>query len=326
MGSCLSAEPPELKVAVLGLEGSGKSTLLKQLRIIHGPPYLKEELDNYKEILTYNFLKALQQFIKETPASDMQNPQQTLQIAQEILEQIPLPPGQSLTPGLVAKIKQFWSDSGIQEIASIGELDVSNEYDFFYCLKHLDRFASPDYVPSDTDILHARQRTTGIVPHNFQTKHPKINWKFIDGGGQATERQKWACALIGARVIIFCVAINEFNICGENSDTTMLDEALQVFRRLLNEADAADKLVMVFFNKKDLFRQKLGRMGTTFRDYKGGRNYEQAIRYLRRKFAKGVQQKVYFEDTCALHHRHIQKVFDRVFKTVITERLRQSEI
>lgn len=46
-----------------------------------------------------------------------------------------------------------------------------NEIDFptnlEYMMANIDRFAEPEYVPSNEDVLHARQRTTGVVETNF---------------------------------------------------------------------------------------------------------------------------------------------------------------
>jgi hypothetical protein len=53
-----------------------------------------------------------------------------------------------------------------------------NEIDFptnlEYMMANIDRFAEPDFVPSNDDVLHARQRTTGVVETQF-TVRPRIS-------------------------------------------------------------------------------------------------------------------------------------------------------
>jgi len=107
-----------------------------------------------------------------------------------------------------------------------------NEIDFptnlEYMMENIDRFAEENFVPTNTDVLHARQRTTGVVETHFTVRshfrpflpllgnfqydafrcHPfaypdppilfccllqyaKFAWSLIDVGGQRSERRKW---------------------------------------------------------------------------------------------------------------------------------------
>lgn len=49
-----------------------------------------------------------------------------------------------------------------------------NEIDFptnlEYMMEHIDRFALEDFVPTNTDVLYARQRTTGVVETQFTVR------------------------------------------------------------------------------------------------------------------------------------------------------------
>ena len=49
-----------------------------------------------------------------------------------------------------------------------------NEIDFptnlEYMMEHIDRFAQEDFVPTNTDVLYARQRTTGVVETTFHVR------------------------------------------------------------------------------------------------------------------------------------------------------------
>lgn len=53
-----------------------------------------------------------------------------------------------------------------------------NEIDFptnlEYMMANIDRFAEPDYVPSNEDVLHARQRTTGVVETQFTVRLSRL--------------------------------------------------------------------------------------------------------------------------------------------------------
>lgn len=49
-----------------------------------------------------------------------------------------------------------------------------NEIDFptnlEYMMQNIDRFAEENFVPTNTDVLHARQRTTGVVETHFSVR------------------------------------------------------------------------------------------------------------------------------------------------------------
>lgn len=105
-----------------------------------------------------------------------------------------------------------------------------NEIDFptnlEYMMEHIDRFAQEDFTPTNTDVLYARQRTTGVVETQFSVRfhfrlfvsagplrrllapitlhscdtdpfciptpqYARFNWSLIDVGGQRSERRKW---------------------------------------------------------------------------------------------------------------------------------------
>lgn len=47
------------------------------------------------------------------------------------------------------------------------------------------RIAEPDFVPTDTDVLHVKLRTTGVKEIFFEVNHHKFS--IIDVGGQVTD-------------------------------------------------------------------------------------------------------------------------------------------
>ena len=58
-----------------------------------------------------------------------------------------------------------------------------NEIDFptnlEYMMENIDRFAEENFIPSNEDVLHARQRTTGVVETQFQVRIPS-RFTFFD--------------------------------------------------------------------------------------------------------------------------------------------------
>lgn len=64
-----------------------------------------------------------------------------------------------------------------------------------------------DYAPSVDDILHARQKTTGITELSFN--YEGVDFMIVDVGGQRSERRKWLNCFEDVLAIIYFVALNE---------------------------------------------------------------------------------------------------------------------
>ena len=73
----------------------------------------------------------------------------------------------------------------------------------------IDKIGSPDYSPTDQDILRARVKTTGITETKFQIGN--FTYQMFDLGGQRSERKKWIHCFENVMAIIFMVALSEFD-------------------------------------------------------------------------------------------------------------------
>ncbi len=51
------------------------------------------------------------------------------------------------------------------------------------------RIGTPDFTPTDQDILRSRVKTTGISETTF--KIGELTYRLFDVGGQRSERKKW---------------------------------------------------------------------------------------------------------------------------------------
>jgi len=99
----------------------------------------------------------------------------------------------------------------------------------------------------------------------------------FDVGGQRSERKKWIHCFENVTSIIFCVALSEY-------DQVLLEESNQV--GLFNSRWFMRTSIILFLNKVDLFRQKLGRspLSNYFPDYSGGNDINRASKYLLWRF------------------------------------------
>ncbi|KJH43233.1 g-protein alpha subunit [Dictyocaulus viviparus] len=94
-------------------------------------------------------------------------------------------------------------------IHGAGEFTADESDSCQYFFDHLDRIAMPNFHPTNKDILYCRKATRGICEHTFEIN--KIPFRFIDVGGQRSQRQKWFQCFTDITSILFMVASNEYD-------------------------------------------------------------------------------------------------------------------
>jgi len=316
-----------LKILILGTTASGKSTITKQMRLLHTDGFSEEEKRNYRTIITLNLFMGMKELVIQAEKFNYKITRKNKKIAKFFAESNPYSP-EELSPDLVEKAKALWEDKGI-----VKTFERRHEFDLspntVYCMNNIGRIASPEYDPTNEDVLHARQRTTGIVETKF--KKDKYKWTIIDVGGQRTERRKWINCFDSVNAVIYVASLDEFNIVNQE-DTTMtrMEESLHVFEQMLNLSAFKDTCTLLFLNKTDLFREKIQtvNMSDTFPDYTGGTDYTEGVNYIKQKYLSRLSpQKVenmWVHETCAIDTQQIGVIFDAVMETIFKERLRAS--
>lgn len=171
-------------------------------------------------------------------------------------------------------------------------------YSFFEEAK---RITMPDYIPNEADVLRARTKTTGIYETRFTMGQLSIQYvtptqylymytdfdSMFDVGGQRSERKKWIHCFENVTSIIFCVALSEYDqVLLEESNQNRMMESLVLFDSVVNSRWFMRTSIVLFLNKVDLFRQKLGRspLNKYFPDYSGGNDVNRAAKYLLWRF------------------------------------------
>jgi hypothetical protein len=87
----------------------------------------------------------------------------------------------------------------------------------------VDRICAPNYVPTDQDILRARMKTTGIIENNYSIEG--VTFKFLDVGGQRSERRKWIRCFQDVTAIFFLTAVSEIDQkVAEDEETNRMKE------------------------------------------------------------------------------------------------------
>ena len=77
--------------------------------------------------------------------------------------------------------------------------------------------------------------------------------------GQRNERRKWIHCFQDVNAIVYCVATSAYDlVLEEDEQTNRLSESLELFDRTINNLWFKETPVILFLNKIDLLREKVG--------------------------------------------------------------------
>eukprot|EP00009_Paramoeba_aestuarina_P008360 CAMPEP_0201508508 /NCGR_PEP_ID=MMETSP0161_2-20130828/1858_1 /ASSEMBLY_ACC=CAM_ASM_000251 /TAXON_ID=180227 /ORGANISM="Neoparamoeba aestuarina, Strain SoJaBio B1-5/56/2" /LENGTH=346 /DNA_ID=CAMNT_0047903201 /DNA_START=70 /DNA_END=1110 /DNA_ORIENTATION=- len=309
-----------VKILLLGTGQSGKTTIGKQLKILHQNGFTPEEIMTYRDLIFKNILDEaglVYEYCQQANIELAPN-------AKELLQEIEDGNVRDLSGDTGQIIKSVWDNPALKEaLDKKSEFQLNDSASFFF--ENIERIAAPNYVPEYSDILRARQMTTGVQCIEFQLDGYKFT--ILDAGGQRSQRQDWSSFFEGLDAFIFVVAISEYDmVLAEDRATNRMHESLQVFRELCESDVLQGAAVILFLNKRDIFAQKIKRTPLTvcFADYKGANDYKPTSQYIRNQFV-GMKlkkkRKIYPHITCATDTNNVKRVFESVKDFMVSRAL-----
>eukprot|EP00090_Calanus_glacialis_P014205 TRINITY_DN22928_c0_g1_i1.p1 TRINITY_DN22928_c0_g1~~TRINITY_DN22928_c0_g1_i1.p1 ORF type:complete len:365 (-),score=104.15 TRINITY_DN22928_c0_g1_i1:269-1363(-) len=329
------------KLLLLGTGESGKSTIVKQMKIIHGTQDSEKEglteeertaqvvtiknniLDSIEALLT-----AAEEFGYKYSESEAQEAKTRVSAALESSER-----ANQYTPQLAKDVKLLWNHATTAECVK-----RTNEFQFLdsapYFLNQTEKFASPEYIPSDEDVLRARSMTTGIVTVPFEVKakgsSSPFKFELVDVGGQRTERRKWIHCFQEVTAVMFIISLSDYNqTLYEDETTNRMQESEKLFGEMLNNVFFRETPFIVFFNKVDLFKEKLktASLAIAYKEYTGSQDYEEALTYIRFRFLnqnKNERREIYPYETTATDTNLVKNLFNTIKEIIMAKILQQT--
>eukprot|EP01103_Thecamoeba_quadrilineata_P017499 TRINITY_DN623_c0_g1_i2.p1 TRINITY_DN623_c0_g1~~TRINITY_DN623_c0_g1_i2.p1 ORF type:complete len:335 (+),score=49.40 TRINITY_DN623_c0_g1_i2:64-1068(+) len=285
----------EQKLLLLGPGESGKSTIVKQLRIIYANCYQKaEERLAFKPNIFQNIASSMLVLVNSLPADQqaMLNPDELdcHQILNDNRTEESL-----MNPEVLNAVKILWRNHLIQkrfeerhETTGI-VIQITDSAKFFF--SEIERISKEDYVPTVEDLLLCRSQTTQITEVKISVGGYPM--RFVDVGGQRTERDRWILIFNDVNAIFYVVALSEFDQkLREDLEVNRMIEAIQVFSTLCQQPMFRDTSIILFLNKSD----------------------QDGIDYFKQKFerASGHRHKLYTHVTTATSTENIRFVFEAI--------------
>lgn len=228
-----------------------------------------------------------------------------------------------------------------------------------FLLTDLQRVTSPDYVPTDDDIICCRLRTTGVTEYaltfptgmdeecgegskgGLRSKLPRISfgkeWIMYDVGGARTNRYAWQSYFENVNAIIFLAPISCFDErLLEDTRINRLEDSFLLWKSIVSSRFFVKTTMVVFLNKVDILRRKLeeGRMVNKFLPSYGTRENEWkvVVKYLRDKFKEMSRQfspqprVVYLYSTSVINTKATSQTLKSVRDGILREHLVSAEL
>ncbi|KAI9228044.1 MAG: putative Gpa2-guanine nucleotide-binding protein alpha-2 subunit [Piptocephalis tieghemiana] len=317
-----------VKLLLLGAGESGKSTILKQMRLIHTKGFTDLERESHRIVIFTNLLHSMRTILETMERNNVQfdTPENFAHIA--LFENVPVIKRNEPYPeDYQIALRRLWKDHGVQSCLSrANECAINDSAEYFF--HSLDRLFSPEYIPTDQDILRCRVKTTGITETLFHVG--ALTYRMFDVGGQRSERKKWIHCFEDVTALLFLVAISGYDqVLVEDHDTNQMHEALMLFDSICNSQWFLNTSVILFLNKLDLFKIKVASSPVQryFPDYKGAPgDVTQASNYFKKRFEslnRSPEKTVYTHFTYATDTNHIRHIMNSVNDIILTHNLRE---
>lgn len=320
----------ECKILLLGSGESGKSTIVKQMKIIHQNGYTVDELALYRLTIYKNLIDCSKALISAMRQFGIEP---VMEVNREYTDylldyQVDPDPHTPLESKVGIAVESLWRDGCVEVLMERqSEFYMMDSAPYFF--EQAMRIADPAYIPVEADVLRARTKTTGIYETRFTMGQLSIH--MFDVGGQRSERKKWIHCFENVTSIIFCVALSEYDqVLLEESNQNRMMESLVLFDSVVNSRWFMRTSIILFLNKVDLFKAKLGRspLGHYFPDYSGGNDVNRAAKYLLWRFnqVNRAHLNLYPHLTQATDTSNIRLVFAAVKETILQNALKDSGI
>ncbi|GAA5826440.1 hypothetical protein JCM11251_002369 [Rhodosporidiobolus azoricus] len=318
----------EIKLLFLGAGESGKSTILKQFQLAYGAPFTTPQREEHPDVIYDNALRSMQVVIDAFNLLQIELPDvlnEDIEFLLSLGEEPDLAAPEGELDGKVASaISRLWAFEGAKEA-----VDMSHEYQLNdsapYYFDNIARLAQPGYLPSDQDILRSRVKSTGIVEVKLDVHNTP--YRLCDVGGQRSERKKWINCFSDVQVLLFVLALSEFNqMLYEDESVSRMAEATTLWQSIANSKWFANASVILFLNKTDLFRQKLAlyKLADYMPEYAGPNTFEATSSFLAQRFGElytNPNRALIMHLTCATDSGQIRPVLAAVQEQVISSNL-----
>jgi len=153
----------------------------------------------------------------------------------------------------------LWKNPEVQEILKRRRPHLKQTPGFF--MNDVERIATLDYVPTDSDIIRARIRTMGVEEHHFPMESAGLDgsndFYITDVGGARSQRASWAPFFDDVQAIVFLAPLAFNQTLEEDPTVNRLEDSLYLWRDICGNKLLAQANLILFLNKRDVLAATL---------------------------------------------------------------------
>ncbi|EIM81013.1 G-alpha-domain-containing protein, partial [Stereum hirsutum FP-91666 SS1] len=174
---------------------------------------------------------------------------------------LPDNPLATITDELSESIRALWADSDLRTSPSTHPwISLRLRCRRIYYLDSLDRIFSPDYVPTNEDVMMCLHRTSQV--EELILESGGRTYRIIDPGGAArTDERKWIHQFSRVTAIVFMVSLSDYDCYREQEDgdaaVSVLMETFNTFDSIVNMEYFKLTNIIIFLTDRDVFAEKL---------------------------------------------------------------------
>jgi len=330
-----------VKILLLGTGESGKSTILKQMKILHqkaGPEetvgLTKEDREHQVPIIRSNVITAIEilldvatEMFHYSLAAESKESEKRVRAVLEMEDHERMTQYNDILQDIITLYQDPSIQKCLEQKAKFYLLDSAP-----YFLKKASTIGEIDYLPSDEDVLRARSQTTGVTSMDFMLKEgsTELKLELVDVGGQRGERRRWIHCFEGVDAVMFIISLSDYNqTLWEDETTNRMLEAEKLFGEMLNNVFFRETPFIVFFNKLDLFKEKLKKvsLAEAYKEYSPPKEAEtdaakeeHALTFIQNRFKsqdKTKNREITTFETTATDTDLVRNVLDTVKRNIL---------
>uniref|UniRef100_A0AC35UD39 G-protein alpha subunit n=1 Tax=Rhabditophanes sp. KR3021 TaxID=114890 RepID=A0AC35UD39_9BILA len=381
------AKPDIIRFFMAGLGSAGKTTVIRQLQLLSlsdnkrykmcdedwkegNHEALKTDYENnavWIQIVRKNILDSLNLFVKQVEEEELvYDTEDNLNFSIFLSDAMDEDESweyfkENRKDPLQDIINLFEDSTFLQVMTHKNKIKVEGKRlfdgcDHFLKTDKINQVFGDQFVPDEEDKVRCRNPTQDM--HTYRFKIYDTNIEIYDVGGQKSERAKvgeylkyWAN--LGSpnakNFILLVVAMSDYNEPLTEFEGTLLDECLEYMKNLLENPFASKCGLLIFFNKKDRFLQKLKdedcRQDIHYlkayldkkiiKEYKADGSFkeEDMHRAIASKFAEIInsnkikrERDTYVRFTCAIDKIMMESIFGTVYYEIMRERQSKDDL
>ncbi|KAG8834688.1 hypothetical protein FRC17_007773 [Serendipita sp. 399] len=295
------------QILLLGSGDSGKTTIMKQMRLIADGAFTCQELESYRQLVFSNLITGIKAIVECLPeiGLSIENDKE----AAEAFKPNYFPTNQDAiqtrarTVGIIETIFRV-PEGGfgaprqglLQHHKDISKMNMTGDVsDAVMATRKATSLASEE--SSTADVLWEKENKRMLVKTRSRdgTGHGMRELKFVDVGGQRSERRKWIHCFQDVTAVMFLVPLSGYDQCIiEERSMNQMTDAMTIWEGICTAEWFKDTSLILFLNKEDLFASKLATspIHHFFPDYEGDPkgDVQAGKEYFKRRFLRIAQK------------------------------------